>query len=91
MSAQAKPWEPTSKQVAYLLRFSENSKYYIQNMEQLRKDHGGKFIAIFKGEIVLREDDAQRLLDLLWKNYTEAERSQIYTTYVPLEQEIRIA
>lgn len=91
MSTQTKLWEPTSKQVAYFLRFSENSKYYIQNMEQLRKDHGGNFIAILKGEIVEEEDDAQRLLDLLREKYTEAERSQTYTTYVPLEQEIHIA
>jgi hypothetical protein len=91
MSAQAKPWKPTSRQVAYFLRFSENSKYYIQNMEQLRKDYGGKFIAILKGEIVLEEDDAQKLLDLLREKYTGEERSQIFTTYVPLEQEIRIA
>ena len=73
------------------MRFSENSEYYIKHMEQLRRDHGGKFIAILKGKVVLDEDDAQRLLDLLRENYTETERSQIYTTYVPLEQEIRIA
>ena len=91
MSTQVKAWEPTPEQVAYLLRFSKNNEYYIKHMEQLRKAHGGKFIVISQGKVILDDDDAQRLLDLLRENYTETDRSQMYTTYVPLEQEIRIA
>lgn len=91
MATQAKSWEPTSEQAAYLLRFSENSEYYVKHMKQLRKKHGGKFIAILGGKVISDDDDAPRLLDLLRENYAETERSQIYTTYVPLEQEIRIA
>ena len=91
MSTQAKPWEPTPAQVAYLLRFSENSEYYLKNMEQLRKDHGGKFIAVLDGNIILDDKDAGRLLDSLREKYTKAKSSQTYITYVPLEREIRIA
>ena len=91
MATQTKAWEPTPTQVAHLLHFSKNSEYYLKNMGHLRKHHGGKFIAVLDGNVILDDKDASRLLDSLVEKYTKAKRSQTYITYVPLEREIRIA
>jgi hypothetical protein len=91
MTTQAKRWEPTSEQATHLLGFSQNSEFYTKNIERMKKQNAGKFVAILDSNVILSDDDAKKLLDLLRNKFSKKELSQVFITYVPTEREIRIA
>ena len=91
MTTQARPWKPTSEQATRLLAFRRSGEHYGKNTSQIRKEYAGKFIAISDGNIIATKDEAKDLLQELRAQFSEASLSQIYITYVPREQEARIA
>lgn len=84
-------WEPTPEQASRLLGFSRNGEHYGNNTKQIKKEFAGKFIAIHDEDIVLSKDEPKDLLGELKARFGEEKLSEIYITYVPREQEVRIA
>lgn len=91
MATQVRQWEPTSQQATRLLAFRHSGEHYVKNISQIRKEYAGKFIAISDGNIIATKDEAEDLLGELRDQFSEESLSQIYITYVPREQEARIA
>ena len=84
-------WEPTAEQAGQLIGFSHNGQHYISNTKEIRKKHAGKFIAIYEGDIKLSRKGAKELLSEIRAQFGEEKLPEVYITYVPREQEVRIA
>lgn len=91
MTTQARPWEPTLEQAAYLLGFSRNGEHFLKHISQMRKEYAGKFVAVLNDDVIRSSDDASDLLAFLNHQYSGSVFSEIYVTYVPTEREVRIA
>ena len=83
-------WKPTVLQTRSLLTYIENSQVYAECLNELREKHPGKYIAIKDKEVVLVKDSPEELNRVLERNYTFAERSSIFTEYVPNTSEVMI-
>lgn len=84
-------WKPTSEQAAHLLSFSQNGEHYIKHFSQMKSQYAGEFIAILDSNVILSNMDARTLLGMLREQYPETAFSKIYITYIPTEEEVRIA
>lgn len=91
MTTQAKPWEPTSEQATYFLGFRRSGEHFVKHLNQIKKEHAGKFIAVLNNDVIRSSDDASDLLTFLRATYPKPGLLEIYVTYVPNEKEVRIA
>lgn len=66
----------------------ENREYYEENLQQLKREHGGKYVAIFNGgdDIESAEgglDEMYNFQQELEQEYSKEEIEQSYIQYVP--------
>jgi len=84
-------WTPTVKQTKSLLDYSENSRTYTTNINELRSSYAGQYIAISKQQVILSKSTPEELIHELNKIYKSSERSSVFIAYVPEANEVMIA
>lgn len=71
------------KKISKKEEFEENQEWYNNNTKELKKTHGGSFIAIDKKEVV----DSSSDFDKLFNKFKE-KLSKVFIVYVPKEGEV---
>ena len=51
--------------------FRENLEWFAKNKEDLRKEHGGHYIAVYENKICLTDEDPVKLLNSVKIKYTD--------------------
>jgi hypothetical protein len=90
MAVKEREWQPTEEQAKHLIAFTKNGQHYLNQLNSLVEKYGGRFVAVFKEEVVFDAKDQITLFEGLKKKYG-AIPPDIYIAYVQDEHEIMIA
>jgi len=85
-----KEWKPTQEQAIHLREFSINGEHFVKNINTIREQYAGQFIAIYDKDVVLSASTPEELLKEIRSKFAETELPKVYTVYVPKENEVRI-
>lgn len=88
---ETRDWEPTKAQASSLRAFSINGEHFAKNIDDIKKEHAGKFIAIYDRAVVSSTSTPEELLEEIKSKFAETELPKVYMVYVPKGHEVRLA